>query len=84
MSHGDNRGVNYANWVHNDNCARRHVQREREANRAVRLMRRDLEWSRAMGAAGCAVERVRLLDDGTIQKWRGSNCPWGECAEVAS
>ena len=81
MSHGENKGVNYAGWLHRDNNKRRSAQREREANRAVRLMRRDLEWERAMGAAGCAVERVRLMDDGTVVRWRGNNCPWGAWAE---
>jgi len=31
-----------------------------------------------MRAAGCVVERVRLMDDGTIVKWRGGGgCAWG-------
>ena len=57
------------------------MRRERRALRETRLGRlleRDRQWEAAMGAAGCAVERVTLLDDGTIIKRRGSLCgAWG-------
>ncbi len=46
--------------------------------RLGRLLERDRQWEAAMGAAGCAVERVTLLDDGTIIRRRGSLCgAWG-------
>ena len=57
------------------------MRRERRALRETRLGRlleRDRQWEAAMRAAGCAVERVTLLDDGTIVKWRGGGgCAWG-------
>lgn len=57
------------------------LRRERLALRETRLGRlleRDRQWEAAMGAAGCAVERVTLLDDGTIIRRRGSLCgAWG-------
>lgn len=57
------------------------LRRERRALRETRLGRlleRDRQWEAAMSAAGCAVERVTLLDDGTIIKRRGSLCgAWG-------
>ena len=57
------------------------MRRERRALRETRLGRlleRDRQWEGAMRAAGCAVERVTLLDDGTIIRRRGSLCgAWG-------
>ena len=57
------------------------MRRERRALRETRLGRlleRDRQWETAMGAAGCAVERVTLLDDGTIIRRRGHLCgAWG-------
>ena len=50
----------------------------RKRSRYERLAERDRQWEAAMRAAGCAVERVTLLDDGTIVKWRGGGgCAWG-------
>ena len=46
----------------------------RKRSRYERLAERDRQWEAAMGAAGCAVERVTLLDDGTIIRRRGSLC----------
>ena len=47
-------------------------------SRYERLAERDRQWEAATGAAGCAVERVTLLDDGTIIRRRGSLCgAWG-------
>ena len=57
------------------------MRRERRALRETRLGRlleRDRQWEAAMSAAGCAVERVTLLDDGTIIRRRGHLCcAWG-------
>ena len=57
------------------------LRRERLALRETRLGRlleRDRQWEAAMRGNGCAVERVTLLDDGTIIKRRGSLCgAWG-------
>ena len=50
----------------------------RKRSRYERLAERDRQWEAAMRAAGCAIERVRLMDDGTIVKWRGGGgCAWG-------
>ena len=57
------------------------MRRERRAlreTRSERLAERDRQWEAAMRAAGCAVKRVTLLDDGTIIRRRGSLCcAWG-------
>ena len=50
----------------------------RKRSRYERLAERDRQWEAAMRAAGCAIERVTLLDDGTIIKRRGHLCgAWG-------
>ena len=60
----------------NKRLARERFRRKR--SRYERLAERDRQWEAAMRAAGCAVERVTLLDDGTIVKWRGGGgCAWG-------
>ena len=60
----------------NNRLAQEHFRRKR--SRYERLAERDRQWEAAMRAAGCAVERVRLLDDGTIIRRRGSLCcAWG-------
>ena len=57
------------------------LRRERRALRETRLGRlleRDRQWEAAMRGNGCAVERITLLDDGTIIKRRGHLCgAWG-------
>lgn len=57
------------------------MRAERRALRDTRLGRlaaRDREWEAAMRGNSCAVERVTLLDDGTIVKRRGQLCgAWG-------
>lgn len=60
----------------NNRLAQERFRRKR--SRYERLAERDRQWEAAMSAAGCAVERVTLLDDGTIIKRRGSLCgAWG-------
>ena len=60
----------------NKRLAKERLRRKR--SRYERLAERDRQWEAAMRAAGCAVERVTLLDDGTIIKRRGSLCgAWG-------
>ena len=60
----------------NKRLARERFRRKR--SRYERLAERDRQWEAAMRAAGCAVERVTLLDDGTIIRRRGSLCgAWG-------
>ena len=60
----------------NNRLAQERFRRKR--SRYERLAELDRQWEAAMGAAGCAVERVTLLDDGTIIKRRGHLCgAWG-------
>ena len=60
----------------NNRLAQERFRRKR--SRYERLAERDRQWEAAMRAAGCVVERVRLMDDGTIVKWRGGGgCAWG-------
>ena len=70
--------------VDNVRALRRENDRMRQERRALRetrlerLAERDRQWEAAMCAAGCAVERVTLLDDGTIIRRRGHLCgAWG-------
>ena len=53
----------------NNRLAQERFRRKR--SRYERLAERDRQWEAAMCAAGCAVERVTLLDDGMFIRRRG-------------
>lgn len=78
MTAGEVKARGDVKWVRRDNARRREERLARKRTRYERLAERDREWEEGMMANGCVVERIRLMEDGTIIKWRGGGgCAWG-------